>query len=107
MTLEFGSRFPKKLKGYIGISGYCYHVETLMKEAFPEIIHEGDWLITHGTQDDVLPIETTRKQMKELMNLGFKMDYREYKKTHTLDQKNEIPEIREWILSRINSTVTR
>ena len=101
MTLEFGARFPQKLRGYIGISGYCYDVDALLKEAAPEIIHAGDWLITHGTEDDVLPIENTRAQMKELMACGFKMDYREYKKTHTLDSKDELPYIREWITSKI------
>lgn len=100
MTLEFGARFPRKLKGYIGISGYCYDVKALLKEAIPEIIHQGDWLITHGTEDPVLPIEETRAQMKELMAGGFKMDYREYNKTHTLDPREEIPYIREWIMTR-------
>jgi len=101
MTLEFGSRFPHRLKGYIGISGYCYDVETLLKEAIPENIHEGNWLITHGTQDDVLPIEKTREQMKELMARGFKMEYLEYKKSHALDPRHELPKIREWVQARL------
>jgi len=101
MTLEFGSRFPHLLRGYIGISGYCYDVEALLKEAVPENIHQGDWLITHGTMDDVLPIEKTREQMKELMARGFKMEYHEYKKSHTIDPKNELPMLREWIKAKV------
>ncbi len=101
MTLEFGSRYPQKLKGYIGISGYCFNVENLLSEARPENIHEGDWLITHGTIDDVLDIETTRSQMKELMSRGFKMDYREYRKSHTIDPKLELSDIRKWIEDKL------
>jgi len=101
MTLEFGSRYPHPLKGYIGISGYCYEVDQLMEEAVPEIIHQGDWLITHGTLDDVLPIKTTRRQMEDLIVRGFKIDYREYKKSHTIDPEKELADIREWILARL------
>ena len=101
MTLEFGARFPHRLKGYIGISGYCYDVDALLKEAIPENIHEGDWLVTHGTQDDVLPIDITREQMKTLIARGFKMEYLEYKKSHTIDQREELPMIRQWIQDRL------
>ncbi len=100
MTLDFGSRFPHLLKGYIGISGYCYDAQTLLHEAVPHVIHQGKWLITHGTHDDVLPVETTRQQMQMLANEGFKMDYREYRKPHTIIDE-EIDFIREWIL-RLN-----
>jgi phospholipase/carboxylesterase len=101
MTLEFGSRFPNLLKGYIGISGYCYDVKKLMEEAVRTVIHQGNWLITHGTLDDVLSVQTTREQMQELMNQGFKMDYQEYRKSHTIDENVELPYIRDWILKRI------
>jgi len=97
MTLDFGSRFPHLLKGYIGISGYCYDAQALLHEAVPHVIHQGKWLITHGTHDDVLPVETTRQQMQMLANEGFKMDYREYRKTHTISEQ-EIDFIREWIV---------
>ena len=101
MTLEFGSRFPHRLKGYIGVSGYCYSVEKLLEEAKPEIIHQGNWLITHGTEDEVLDIKTTRAQMKSLMDQGFKMDYRDYIKSHTIDPEKELADIREWIQARL------
>jgi phospholipase/carboxylesterase len=96
MTLEFGARYPQLLKGYIGVSGYCYNPEALLIEAVPQIIHQGKWLITHGTEDDVLPIETTRAQVKLLQERGFKIDYREYKKTHTIAE-DETNDIRNWL----------
>lgn len=104
MTLEFGSRYPHLLKGYIGISGYCLDPKKILAEAQPKNIHAGKWLITHGTQDDVLDIETTRAQMKELMENGFKMDYREYTKTHTIDPLKELNDLREWILLLTKAT---
>jgi phospholipase/carboxylesterase len=99
MTLEFGARHPRPLAGYIGISGYCYDPEAILREMSPDVNH-GGWLITHGTDDELLPVETTRRQMETLNNAGFKIDYREYKKSHTIDLRRELREIREWIVMR-------
>ncbi len=99
MTLEFGARHSRRLAGYIGISGYCYDPEELLREMNFDVNH-GDWLITHGTEDELLPVETTRAQMKILNDRGFKIDYREYKKSHTIDLGRELREIREWIKGR-------
>ena len=54
MTLEFGARHTRRLGGYIGISGYAYDPEALRQELNPEV-NQGDWLITHGFEDEVLP----------------------------------------------------
>jgi predicted esterase len=60
-------------------------------------VNNGNWLITHGTRDDVLPVEVTRAQIKRLREGGFRIDYREYPKTHTIDPEREISEIRDWL----------
>jgi phospholipase/carboxylesterase len=103
MTLEFGARFDMKLGGYIGVSGYSYDPSALLREANPEVSFEnGDsWLITHGTVDDVLPVERTRAQMKDFQAAGFGLDYREYFKGHFIDPRKEVADIREWLLERL------
>jgi phospholipase/carboxylesterase len=101
MTLEFGSRFPHLLKGYVGISGYCYDPQALLNESVPFVIHQGNWLITHGTEDDVLPVATTRSQIEFLKQAGFSIQYREFRKTHTIPEE-EIEMIRRWILDLLN-----
>ena len=53
------------------------------------------------TADEVLPVEATRAQMKFLNEGGFKIDYREYRKSHTIDLRRELREIREWIQARV------
>jgi phospholipase/carboxylesterase len=101
MTLEFGARFSHRLAGYVGISGYCHDPDVLLKEMNPDV-NKGDWLITHGTEDEMLPIERTRSQIRQLIRGGFAIDYREYVKSHTIDPERELPEIREWMQRRIN-----
>jgi phospholipase/carboxylesterase len=100
MTLEFGSRYSRRLAGYVGISGYCHDPGAILREMNPDVNH-GDWLITHGTEDDLLPVETTRAQIKVLQDGGFKIDYREYRKSHTIDLGRELRDIREWISQRV------
>jgi phospholipase/carboxylesterase len=102
MTLEFGSRYAHRLAGYVGISGYAYDVDAIVREAVPEN-RAGPWLITHGTRDDVLPVDRSRAQMEQLQAAGFALEYREYAKSHTIDDLDEIPFLRKWIASRIES----
>jgi phospholipase/carboxylesterase len=105
MTLEFGARFPHRLAGYLGVSGYCYDEAPLLEEANPEAL-KAPWLITHGTTDDVLPVERTRKQMRWLQAHGFSLDYREYEKSHTVDPVAELPFLKEWILKQMTTVKT-
>ncbi len=101
MTLEFGARYRRRLRGYIGISGYCHDAVKLLREANPDVM-QADWLVTHGTHDDVLPVETTRAQMAQLKAGGFQLAYREYDKDHTIEPDEELPYLREWIRSRLD-----
>lgn len=95
MTLEFGARYEHALAGYIGVSGYCYDPAALLKEMNPAV-NTGRWLITHGTDDELLPVETTRGQIAQLNAGGFSIEYREYRKPHSVDER-ELYEIREWL----------
>ena len=103
MTLEFGARHTQRLGAYIGISGYVYDPATLLREMNHEV-NKGDWLITHGTEDELLPVEQTREQIRQLSVGGFEIDYREYSKTHTIDAERELPGIREWLSPRTKSS---
>jgi phospholipase/carboxylesterase len=100
MTLEFGSRHSAALAGYVGISGYSYSPDAILREMNPAV-NNGNWLITHGTKDELLPAEMTRAQIKRLNDGGFKIDYREYPKTHTIDPQREFGEIRAWLAERV------
>ena len=101
MTLEFGSRHAKALAGYVGISGYCDSPDAILGEMNPAA-NNGNWLITHGTHDELLPVEVTRAQIQKLNGAGFAIDYREYPKAHTIDPQRELPDIRQWLASRSN-----
>jgi phospholipase/carboxylesterase len=96
MTIEFGSRYRAPLAGYYGMSGYVYDASAVLQESKPEN-RLRPWRITHGTQDDVLPIEETRQQIKELNEGGFKIDYLELEKEHCFLEPHDTHDLRNFL----------
>ncbi len=100
LTFEFGARYDKVLAGYIGISGYIYDTQKLLEEMNPEV-NKGNWLCTHGYEDDVLAFSVTSSQVDLLKEGGFKIDFRSYHKVHTIDME-ELKDIHKWIQDRLH-----
>lgn len=100
MTLEWGTRSDLDLAAYIGISGYCLDPASLLQEATAGV-QPAHWLITHGTHDDVLPLETTRQQIQELADGGLEFPFEVYEKGHTIDPHRELPRVRQLIGERL------
>lgn len=95
LTFEFGSRYPKSLAAYIGVSGYIYNPEKLLEEINPAV-QQAKWLCTHGTHDDVLPYKVSKAQVESLQKAGFDVEFLSYEKDHTII-KEELDHILQWI----------
>jgi len=98
LTFEFGARYKKVLAGYIAISGYIYDADTLIQEMNPNV-KASNWLCTHGIYDDVLPYNTSKAQVEVLQNDGFDIEFKSYKKTHTIAE-DELLMLKGWIKSK-------
>jgi len=101
LTFEFGARYKKVLAGYIAISGYIYDAKKLLEEMNKDVI-KSNWLCTHGTYDNVLDYEISKKQVKVLQDAGFDIEFKSYKKDHSID-KHELKMIASWMKKIINS----
>jgi len=99
LTFEFGARYHQKLAGYIAISGYIYDAETLLQEMNSDL-QDASWLCTHGTYDEVLPYEISKKQVEQLQEGGLNVAFHTYEKEHSLD-RDEIAMISAWIKERL------
>lgn len=97
MTIDAGLRYPERLAGLIGVSGYICEVETLLKELSP-VAREQRVLITHGTEDPLLPIAKVRPQVALLKSAGIQIEWREFDKVHTIAGEEELDVIRQFIL---------
>ena len=103
LSIEFGVRYSHLLGGYIAISGRVENLPGLFSQGDPEIINRGRFLITHGTRDYNLSIELIRQQVERMREGGLSIDFREFDKIHEFESTQELPYIRNWILSRITS----
>jgi phospholipase/carboxylesterase len=96
MSLEIGSRYPHKLAGIVGISGYAHQPERLAVE-FSTPAREQRFLLTHGTQDPLIPIEKVRPQIEMLTQAGLKIKWHEFIKAHTIAGEQEMAVIRDFV----------
>ena len=99
MTLEAGLRYPHRFAGLVGISGFLLDPERLLRE-LPPIAREQRLLVTHGTEDPLLPIAATRDRIKILQKAGLSIEWREFPKVHTIDGETELSVIREFVRAR-------
>ena len=96
LSIELGARYPHRLAGIIGISGYVHEPEELTQEFSPEA-RQQRFLITHGTQDPLIPISQVRPQIEMLSKAGLKLDWREFPKAHTIAANAELPILRNFV----------
>lgn len=99
MSIDFALRYGRPLAGIIGISGYAAFMSRLAGETTDQAKRQA-WLITHGIEDELLPIERTRAQMEQLKAVGIPIEWHEFLKGHTLDLEDELPLIHDWIVQR-------
>ena len=94
MTIEVGARYPHKFAGLVGVSGYVFEPERLVKE-FSPMAKEQRFLVTHGLQDPVVPFAVTREHIKVLKAASLNIAWHEFRKEHTIAGEPEIRLIRE------------
>jgi phospholipase/carboxylesterase len=96
MSMEIAARYPRRLAGIIGISGYVHEPANMIKELSPAATRQRI-LITHGTYDPMVPIELARPQFELLRRHGMQIDWREFAKEHTISGDEELDVIRDFV----------
>ena len=96
MTLDVGLRYPHRLAGLVGISGWVFELEKTVQELSP-VVRQQRVLMTHGTGDPMIPIEKVRPQIPQLQAAGINVDWREFPKVHTIHGETELAVIREFV----------
>jgi phospholipase/carboxylesterase len=101
MSMETAVRYGKLLAGVIGISGYVHEVGRLLKLASP-VAREQRFLITHGTDDPLIPLRVAQTDFAALKAEGFQIDFRTYPKVHTIIEP-ELELFRSFIKERLGT----
>jgi phospholipase/carboxylesterase len=87
MSLDVGLRYPKRIAGIVAMSGYLALPDTLRSEKSPTAAGL-PILMTHGKNDDVLPVDGARKAQAILRAEGASVRLSEYLMGHQV-----IPEV--------------
>ncbi|MCD6338608.1 MAG: serine esterase [Verrucomicrobia bacterium] len=96
LTIETAARYPRRLAGFVGVSGYVHGAEELIRELSP-VAREQRILMTHGTRDPLIPIAPVRVQVERLRNAGMQIEWREFTKAHEIAGWEELELIRQFI----------
>lgn len=96
MTWETGLRYPHRLAGLVGISGYVHDEERALKELSP-VAREQRFLITHGAGDPMIPFDAVKRQVQVMKGAGMNIDWREFVKGHTIAGEEELSVIRDFV----------
>lgn len=98
MTYEAGLRYPERLAGLVGISGYAHQPST-QPQQFSAVAREQRFLITHGRQDPLIPFRTVEAQVRQLQDAGLSIQWLAFEKAHTIAGEPELDQIRRFTLS--------
>jgi phospholipase/carboxylesterase len=95
MAIEIGLRYPHRLAGIVGISGWVCEPEKLLKELSPVAMQQR-LLVTHGRFDPLVPFDLTRGQIHQLKAAGLNIEWHEFAKVHTITEV-EITVVRDFV----------
>ena len=98
MSLETGLHYPHRLAGIVGISGWVFDIEKLIRDLTP-VAKSQRLLITHGQFDPLLPFAEAREQARKLKAAGLNIVWHEFPKEHTIHGEEEIAVIRDFVRS--------
>jgi len=96
MSIETGLRYPHRLAGIVGISGWVFEVENLLRDLTP-VAKSQRLIITHGHFDPILPFAEVRKQVLQLKSAGLNVAWHEFPKEHTVHGAEEITVLRGFV----------
>ncbi|MBJ2172853.1 phospholipase [Aureibaculum sp. A20] len=90
---------PEKVQYVVGLSGYINN-ELLPENLDSENFKNLEIYSSHGTVDQVIPVDWARKTKPFLDNLGIKNSYEEYQVGHGVAPQN-FYSLKQWIEARI------
>ena len=105
MALQTGLRHPERLAGIMALSCVLPLADSVASEASPAN-RDVPIFMAHGTQDEVVPYARARQSRDKLLELGYRVTWREYPIPHSVCTE-EIRDIAKWLRSILEPTQTR
>jgi phospholipase/carboxylesterase len=91
--------YPEKVKNIVGLSGYIYH-DILPVDLKNKDYSSLDFYCSHGSVDQVIPVDWARQTPTFLKSLNIKNKYSEFPIGHGVAPQNFF-EFKKWLTERI------
>lgn len=88
--------YPEKINRVVALSGYL-NVEIATEEYLKNNVSKVKFFVSHGTVDQVIPVDWARKTKPTLENLGIDVVYKEYPIGHGVSPQN-FYDFKDWLL---------
>jgi phospholipase/carboxylesterase len=95
MALHTGLRHADRLAGIAGLSCFLPLADSAADEA-SAANREVPIFLAHGAHDEVIPVERGRRSRDVLLELGYRVDWHEYRMPHAVSP-DEIGDIGDWL----------
>lgn len=99
MTLLTGVRYPEKLAGLIGLSGYLPLYKRTAEEASVANKDTPIFLV-HGDFDPVIPINIAQTSHQKLEELGYTVEWHQYPMAHQVCAE-EVADLNQFIIANM------
>ena len=99
LSIALALNHPEKFKNIIGLSGYICK-EFLNDPQDEKAYKHLNFYCSHGSSDQVIPVEWARETPKHLKSLGIKNHYSEFPVGHGVAAENFF-EFKQWLINRI------
>jgi len=100
LSYALSLRNPNKMNKVLALSGYI-NTELIPQNLTANQCKNLDFFISHGTVDQVLPIDWTRNSLPILDSLKIKYIFNEYPVGHGVNPQN-FEDFKKWIVERLN-----
>ncbi|WP_291135205.1 alpha/beta hydrolase [Flavobacterium sp. UBA7663] len=87
--------YPEKISKVVALSGY-FNQEILPEVIDTKAISHLKFFVSHGSVDQVIPVDWARKAKPALENLGLEVEYQEYPIGHGVSPKNFF-DLKNWL----------
>lgn len=87
--------YPEKIKRVVALSGYL-NTAILASEYEKKDFKNLKMFVSHGTQDQVIPVDWAKKAPEALKNLGIEVTYKEYPIGHGVSPQN-FYDLKNWL----------
>lgn len=89
--------YPEKVNRVVALSGYL-NTEIATEDYLKNNITKVKFFVSHGTVDQVIPVDWARKTKPVLENLGIDVVYNEYPIGHGVSPQN-FYDLRDWLIN--------